>query len=107
MKIVLKKAESSSVQGVIHESAKNIANVVKRTNRIYSNAIVGLAKQDINLLKKSKKQVIKLSEEVDDLRDNIFYFIKNLDESSVRASNFYINILGYLTRYDAIFRIHF
>ncbi|GAA4949559.1 inorganic phosphate transporter [Algibacter agarivorans] len=92
----LTKAESSSVQGVIHESAKNIANVVKRTNRIYSNAIVGLAKQDLSLLKKSKKQVVKLTAEVDDLRDNIFYFIKNLDETSVDASNFYINILGHL-----------
>lgn len=92
----LQRAESSSVQGVIQESAGNIANVVKRTNRIYSNAIVGLARQDLKLLKKSKSQVIKLTDEIDDLRDNIFYFIKNLDESSIGASNFYINILGYL-----------
>ncbi|MDX1278576.1 inorganic phosphate transporter [Oceanihabitans sediminis] len=92
----LTKAESSSVQGVIHESAKNIANVVKRGNRIYTNAIKGLAKQDLALLKKNKKQVVKLSNEIDELRDNIFYFIKNLDESSVGASNFYINVLGYL-----------
>ena len=92
----LKRAESSSVQGVIHESAHNIANVVKRSNRIYSNAIVGLARQDLTLLKKSKKQVVKLTDEVDDLRDNVFYFIKNLDESSIGASNFYINVLGYL-----------
>ncbi|OUR94739.1 phosphate:sodium symporter [Flavobacteriales bacterium 34_180_T64] len=90
------RAESSSVQGVIHESAGNIANVVKRTNRIYTNAIKGLAKQDLALLKKNKKQVVKLSDEIDDLRDNIFYFIKNLDESSISASDFYINILGYL-----------
>ena len=92
----LTTSEIRSVQGVIHESAKNISKVVKRTNRIYSNAIVGLAKQDTNLLKKSKKQVVKLTEEIDVLRDNIFYFIKNLDESSVEASNFYINILGHL-----------
>jgi Na+/phosphate symporter len=92
----LTKAESSSVQGVIQESAKNIANVVKRGNRIYTNAINGLAKQDVGLLKKNKKQIVKLSDEVDDLRDNIFYFIKNLDESSIGASNFYINILGHL-----------
>ncbi|MDG1714720.1 inorganic phosphate transporter [Lacinutrix sp.] len=92
----LVKAESSSVQGVIHESASNIANVIKRGNRIYTNAINGLAKQDLSSLKKNKKQVAKLSEEVDELRDNIFYFIKNLDESSLEASNFYINILGYL-----------
>src|SRR5690606_20466019 len=29
-------------------------------------------------------------------RDHIFYFIKNLDDASVGASNFYINILSYL-----------
>lgn len=92
----LTKAESSSIQGVIHESAANIANVVKRGNRIYTNAINGLALQDLSLLKKNKKQIVKLSGEVDDLRDNIFYFIKNLDESSVGASNFYIHVLGYL-----------
>lgn len=92
----LTKAESSSLQGVIQESATNIANVVKRTNRIYSNAIVGLARQDLALLKKSKRQVVKLSDEIDELRDNIFYFIKNLDESSIEASGFYINILGHL-----------
>ncbi|MBT8231115.1 MAG: inorganic phosphate transporter, partial [Bacteroidia bacterium] len=92
----LTKAESSSVQGVIQESARNIANVVKRTNRIYSNTIVGLAKQDLSLLQKSKKQVIKLTDEADDLRDNIFFFIKNLDEASIEASGFYINILAHL-----------
>jgi len=92
----LTKAESSSVQGVIQESAKNISKVVKRTNRIYSNAIVGLARQDSALLKKSKRQVVKLTEEVDDLRDNIFFFIKNLDDASVEASGFYINILSHL-----------
>ena len=92
----LNKTESSSVQGVIHESANNIANVIKRGNRIYTNAINGLALQALSLLKKNKKQVKKLSDEVDELRDNIFYFIKNLDDSSVGASNFYINILGFL-----------
>ncbi|TGV01914.1 inorganic phosphate transporter [Flavivirga rizhaonensis] len=92
----LTQAESSSIQGVIHESANNIANVVKRGNKIYSSAIDGLAKQDLVLLKKNKKNIVKLSYEIDELRDNIFYFIKNLDESSLGASNFYINILGYL-----------
>lgn len=93
----LKKTESKTVQGIIHESAENISNVVSRSNKIYTDMLRGLAKQDIKKLKKSKKGVNKLTEEVDDLRDNIFYFIKNLDEKSVRGSNFYIIILGYLT----------
>lgn len=90
------RAESSSIQGVIHESANNIANVVKRGNKIYTNSINGLAKQDLVMLKKNNKQIVKLSQEVEGLRDNIFYFIKNLDDSSIGASDFYINILGYL-----------
>ena len=84
------------LQGVIHESAANIAKLVKRTNSIYTKTIVGLAQEDVDALKKNKKQVNKLSKEVDELRDNIFYFIKNLDESSLGASNFYINILAHL-----------
>jgi phosphate/sulfate permease len=93
---ILKSSESSSIQGVIQESAKNISNVLKRSNTIYSNAVNGLASEDIKLLKKNKKHVVKLSKEVDNLRDNVFYFIKNLDESSLESSGFYIDILGYL-----------
>ena len=93
----LKKAESKTVQGIIQESAENISNVVSRSNKIYSDMLRGLAKQDTKKLKKSKKGLNKLNDEVEELRDNIFYFIKNLDETSVRGSNFYIVILGYLT----------
>ena len=88
--------ESSSLQGVIFESSKNISKVIKRGEKVYTNAIEGLSKQDLDLLKKNKKQTAKLSRDVDELRDNLFYFIKNLDESSLNASNFYINLLGYL-----------
>ena len=93
----LKKTESKTVQGIIRESAENISNVVSRSNKIYTDMLRGLAKQDTKKLKKSKKGVKKLNDEVEELRDNIFYFIKNLDETSVRGSNFYIIILGYLT----------
>ena len=93
----LKKTESKTVQGIIQESAENISNVVSRSNKIYTDMLRGLAKQDTKKLKKSKKGVNKLNDEVEELRDNIFYFIKNLDETSVRGSNFYIVILGYLT----------
>lgn len=93
----LKKTESRTVQGIIQESAENISHVVSRSNKIYTDVFRGLAKQEMKKLKKSKKGVKKLSDEVDELRNHIFYFIKNLDEKSVRGSNFYIIILGYLT----------
>ena len=92
----LMRAESNSVQGVIHESTGNISNVVKRGNKIYSNTMEGLSKLDLTKLKKSKNGIVKLNNEVNELRDSIFYFIKNLDESSLGASQFYIQMLGYL-----------
>ena len=93
----LKKSKSSTVQGIIAESADNIVNVVERTNKIVNAIVKGLSSYDYDLLKKSKKGVVKLDSEIEELRDNIFYFIKNLDEKSVRGSNFYITILAYLT----------
>ena len=93
----LKKSESSTVQGIISETAENIVNVISRTSKIYSNFLEGLSTQNAKLLKKSKKGVAKLDSEVEDLRDNIFFLIKNLNETSVRGSNFYIIILAYLT----------
>lgn len=89
-------AESSSLQGVINESAKTISKVIKRGNKVYNNTVEGLSKQDLSLLDKNNKQIEKLSLEVDNLKDKLFYFIRNLDESSLGASNFYINLLGFL-----------
>ncbi|MEZ4810029.1 MAG: inorganic phosphate transporter [Allomuricauda sp.] len=93
----LRRAESSSIQGVIEESADNIANMIKRSNKIYTNSINGLARHDIETLRKNRRGISKMSKEIEDLKNNIFYFIKNLDESSVGgASNFYITLLSLL-----------
>tara|TARA_B100000427_G_scaffold219005_1_gene183014 strand:- start:756 stop:1439 length:684 start_codon:yes stop_codon:yes gene_type:complete len=93
----LKKSESKTVQGIISESSNNIVKVLKRSDKIFSTVVNGLTKEDSEELKRNKKGVKKLNSEIEDLRDNIFYFIKNLDETSVRGSNFYIIILADLT----------
>ena len=93
----LSLAESSSIQGVIVESSKNVSKASKKIKKIFTASINGLGTQDLKELKKNKKEVKNLSEEIDDLRNDLFYFIKNLDEATIRgASNFYINVLGSL-----------
>jgi len=84
----LNRTESKSVKGVIEESADNISKVLKRVSKINENTINGLIKQDLPTLKKAKNTVVKLEDEIEDLQNNIFYFIKNLDDSSVSAVNF-------------------
>ena len=58
--------------------------------------IDNLGLQDLAKLKENKKDQKKLEKEIDELKSNVFYFIKNLDDNSVEASKFYILILGYL-----------
>lgn len=90
----LVKSESNSIKGVMDESTKNVIKVFKRVDKIYAILSEGLAKHDKKTLKKGRKNINRLTDDVENLRENIFYFIKNLEESSLSASNFYIVILS-------------
>lgn len=92
----LNKAESGSILGVIEESADNISKALKRVGKINSTTIKGLISQDLNKLTKANKSVVKLESEVEDLQNDIFYFIKDLDDSYLGASKFYIDVIGSL-----------
>jgi phosphate/sulfate permease len=92
----LNKSESNSIHGVIEESAANISKALKRVGKINEITIKGLINQDLNILKKAKETVVKLESEIEELQNDIFYFIKDLDDSYLGASKFYIDIIGSL-----------
>ncbi|WP_088324720.1 inorganic phosphate transporter [Polaribacter tangerinus] len=92
----IERAELITINGVIEESADHIAEVATRVNKLYTNVVNDLSNHDLNKLRKTDKHVNKLNDEIDELKDGVFYFIKSLDETSVQASRFYIMVLGYL-----------
>ncbi|QMU66018.1 MAG: inorganic phosphate transporter [Flavobacteriaceae bacterium] len=92
----IERAELITISGVIEESSDHIAEVAQRVNILYTNVVNDLAKHDLNKLRKTGKHVGKLNDEIDDLKNGVFYFIKSLDDTSVQASKFYILVLGYL-----------
>ena len=94
--VYIERAELITINGVIEESADHISSVANRVNKLYTNVVDDLAKHDLNKLRKTDKHVGKLNDEIDSLKDGVFYFIKSLDETSVQASRFYIMVLGYL-----------
>jgi phosphate/sulfate permease len=57
----LKKSASKTVQGIIEESADNVAKSMSRTKRIFSGVVDGLASQDASALKKMRKRVNNLT----------------------------------------------
>lgn len=88
--------ESSSFQGVIEETGATIEAVMKKSFDIFRFVVAGLSTNDIKSLEKGKKKAVKLAEEVENLDNQLFYFIRNLEDSSIAASNFYIELLQYL-----------
>ena len=92
----IERAELITINGVIEESADHIAEVATRVNKLYTNVVNDLSNHDLNKLRKTDKHVGKLNDEIDGLKDGVFYFIKSLEETSVQASRFYIIVLGYL-----------
>ena len=94
--VFIERSELITINGVIEESADHISEVATRVNKLYTNVVNDLANHDLNKLRKTDKHVGKLNDEIDELKDGVFYFIKSLDETSVQASRFYIMVLGYL-----------
>ena len=92
----IERADLITINGVIEESADHISEVAARVNKLYTNVVNDLANHDLNKLRKTDKHVAKLNDEIDGLKDGVFYFIKSLDETSVQASRFYVMVLGYL-----------
>ena len=92
----LRKEDIGNVTDMITESSAQISKVFRKTSALYSSLIDNLSSQDLAKLKENKKDQKKLEKEIDELKSNVFYFIKNLDDNSVEASKFYILILGYL-----------
>ena len=86
--------ESKSIKGVIFESSKNISNFTKRANKLILKILEGIGTQDLNILKDNKNFVKKLKSDLERIGDDVFYFVKNLDEASTEiTSKFHMNVL--------------
>ncbi|MFL2593234.1 MAG: inorganic phosphate transporter [Flavobacteriaceae bacterium] len=94
----IREIEKNTLDGVIKESSKNIENVLNRSIKIFTYTTEGVSKNDIKLLKKNTSQVTKLSDEVNELQENIFNYLKSNKKANKKATEFYLIILEKLTR---------
>ncbi|MDO5106592.1 inorganic phosphate transporter [Capnocytophaga sp.] len=92
----LEKADLATIGGVVKESSTYISETLTKIDTLYTQVINHLGTQDLGGLTKNKKTGKKLEKELDELKGNIFYFIKSLNESSVASSKFYIMMLDNL-----------
>jgi hypothetical protein len=90
-------SENKNIQQIVEESSTSISSILNRTISVYTDNVRGLAKRDEKSLRKNKKNADKLINEIEELRGDLFYFIKGLEENSIDGSKFYIDMLVHLT----------
>jgi len=92
----LEKSDIIGLQQVIETSAQQISETFSKTNIFYKEAIDSLIKEDLVALSTNKKLVKKLLNDLNSTNNAMYEFIRNLDDSSVKGSRYYIISLGYL-----------
>jgi len=85
-----------TINDITAESSHNIISVIKGIDVRYTDMVNNLGYHDLSKLKKLLKELYELENEIDDLKDNVFYYIKSLEDDTVEASKFYILTLDYL-----------
>ena len=90
------KEDLITISGIMKISSQNIAGAVQTIDELYNEVIDNLAVENHKGLKACKKKAKALSSDIEDLKSDIYYFIRSIDDSSVTSSKFYILILDYL-----------
>lgn len=95
-KLQLGKEDIHTLQQVTEASSNQISEVFAKSNIFYKEIVDGLIKNDLTSLAMNKKLIKKFLRDLDSTNDNLYSFIRNLDDSSAKGSRFYIMSLGYL-----------
>jgi Na+/phosphate symporter len=85
-----------TINDITSESSHNITSIINGIDVRFVELVNNIGYHDIGKLKKTLKELPALENEIDDLKDNIFYYIKSLEDDTVEASKFYILTLDYL-----------
>ena len=85
-----------TINEITTESSQNIIQVIRGINDLLLEVVNNLGYHDLSRFKKSLKKQSELESEVDELKDNVFYYIKSLEDTNVEASKFYVLTLDHL-----------
>lgn len=90
------RSDIITINDITAESSHNIVSIIRGIDLRYTDMVNNLGYHDLSKLKKILKELPELENEIDDLKDNVFYYIKSLEDDTVESSKFYILTLDYL-----------
>jgi hypothetical protein len=85
-----------TINDITSETSQNITSIIYGINTRYIDLVNSLGYHDRVKLNKAVKKLPKLENEIGDLKGNVFYYIKSLENETVEASKFYLHTLDHL-----------
>ncbi len=90
--VIIDADENSLVGKSLGNSKMVFSNVLKS----FSQICEGCSKYDRHVLKKAKEHSKELDIQIKNIKDNINYSIRNIDEKNIDSSHHYVQVIDYL-----------
>lgn len=88
--------EKLTLVDVYQVNSRTISESLALVNDVFYETIIGLEKENLRALKKSRKKVKAFTARAKELKDNIQLVIRKLDDDSVNSAYFYAQSLDFL-----------
>ncbi|MCK4344547.1 MAG: hypothetical protein KAX05_04615, partial [Bacteroidales bacterium] len=83
-------------EGITHSCRDNVSAIIISLSKLYYLVITGLKNEDRKLLKKTIKDIKDLNLQTKDLKNNVYSILKGLDDATMEAGQYYVQVLDYL-----------
>jgi len=88
--------EVISSSTIAKKSSLNVIQIMSKVSEMLGNSIDGLTKEDLKKLRKTYREVEKISSKTKTLKDNLSDTIEHLEVNSIETGHYYVQVLDYL-----------
>ena len=90
--------ETREVKGedVFNKCKSETISILERATLLHARTMEAFGQENRKKLKELQKEIEKLNRDVKELKDNVYYTIRRLEENSIETGHYYVQTLDYL-----------
>ena len=91
-------SETREVKGsdVFNKCKSETISIMERGKLLFGETMKGFSNEDRRKLKETQRELEKLNRDIKELKDNVYFTIRRLEENSIETGHFYVQALDYL-----------
>ncbi|HHJ09297.1 MAG TPA: phosphate permease [Bacteroidetes bacterium] len=81
---------------VFNKCKTETLSILEESSNLFYNTLIYFSKENRKKLKNIQKKIYNLNKKVKELKDNVYFTIRNLEENSIETGHYYVQSLDYL-----------